>query len=160
MVRGRKPLATAVKEASGAFDKDPQRRNHNEPQAKRGWPIPPQHVLQDAIAKECWDNVCETLNELGILTTADQSVMSIYCSTYSQWLWLAEAVKDGNCSTVNDKGFIMVLPEANQVHKYADRLIRLMSELGLTPSSRSRLHVSKPKEEDPFNEWLNGNHDS
>jgi P27 family predicted phage terminase small subunit len=160
MVKGRKPQATAIKEASGAFIKDPQRRNKSEPEAKRGWPIAPKHVMSDAIAFECWTNVCTTLDELAILTTADQSLMALYCSTYSQWLWLAETVKDGNCSVTNVQGNVTTSPEAQQVHKYADRLLKMMSELGLTPSSRSRLHVKKDEETDPFQEWLKGSDDN
>lgn len=160
MVKGRKPIATAIKEASGAFVKDPQRRNKHEPEAKRGWPVAPKHVTSDPVANECWINVCTTLDELAILTTADQSLMALYCSTYSQWLWLAEMVKDGNCTTLNSNGNAAVSPEAQQVHKYADRLLKMMSELGLTPSSRSRLHVKKEEETDPFTEWMNSTGDN
>jgi P27 family predicted phage terminase small subunit len=160
MAKGRKPIATAIKEASGAFAKDPQRRNKSEPEAKRGWPNAPDHVKSDAVAFECWMNVCTTLDELAILTTADQCLMALYCSTYSQWLWLAETVKDGNCRDINVQGNATTTPEAQQVHKYADRLLKMMSELGLTPSSRSRLHVKKDEETDPFQDWLNDRSDN
>ena len=160
MVRGRKPLASAIKEASGAHAKNPNRRNPDEPEAKRGWPAAPEHVQLDAVAMECWTNVCTTLDELEILTVADQSLLALYCSTYSQWMWLAEAVRDGNCSMRDGKGALKSSPEAQHVHKYADRLLKMMSELGLTPSARSRLHVKKDEKTDPFTEWLNSDGDN
>lgn len=155
MVRGRKPLASAVKEASGAFLKDPQRRNKNEPKAKRGWPDKPEMIKADAIASDCWDRVCKTLDELNILTVADAYMLEAYCIDYSQWRWLVESCKEGRVIAMNEKGNISTSPEATQVHKYADRLLKRQSELGLTPSARSRLHTPEKQEEDPFTAWLN-----
>ena len=153
MVRGRKPLPTALKDASGAHDKNPQRRNASEPALAKGIPPIPESIAEDAIASKCWVSVCGTLHEMGILTLADASVMELYCVTYSQWRWLSEVVKDGNCSIATEKG-VTTLPEANQVHKYAATLIRLMAELGLTPSSRSRIHAAPKEEDDPFTDFL------
>ena len=67
---------------------------------------------------------------------------------------LSDFVKVGNFSKVYDKGNSSQSPEAQQVHKYAEKLIKLMAELGLTPSSRSRLRVEGKQEEDPFAEFL------
>ena len=154
MVRGRKPLPTATKEDSGAFVKNPQRRNELEPKAVRGFPSIPSQIEADAVAAECWQRLTRTLDELGILTTADAEILEAYCIDYSQWRWLSEYVREGNCREVNDKGSSSTSPEAQQVHKYADRLARRMVELGLTPSARSRLQVAKREEADPFTEFL------
>lgn len=154
MVRGRKPLPTAMKDASGAHEKNPQRRNSTEPVAQRGIPPIPESIADDEVASKCWQSVCATLNEMGILTIADASVMELYCVTYSQWRCLANVVKDGNCSTFTPSGGVTTLPEANQVHKYAGTLLRLMAELGLTPSSRSRIHATPKEEDDPFTDFL------
>jgi P27 family predicted phage terminase small subunit len=154
MVRGRKPLASAIKEASGAFIKDPQRRNKNEPKAKRGWPEKPENVKADSIASECWDKVCTTLDELNILTTADVFLLEAYCIDYSQWRWLSEMCSEGRVAGLTAGGSATATPEASQVHKYADRLLKRQAELGLTPSARSRLHTPEEKQDDPFTAWL------
>jgi P27 family predicted phage terminase small subunit len=154
MVRGRKPLSSAQKEASGAFAHNPKRRNKNEPQVKLGWPKMPTQVAKDAIAKECWQDVCSTLEEMNLLTTADKHLLAAYCMDYAQFCWLWEQCKEGNVTIFNDKGNAAVHPAANQIHKYADRLLKRQSELGLTPSSRSRLHAPKQEEDDPFVAWL------
>ena len=153
MVRGRKPLPTAVKEASGAFKKDPARRNENEPQSKAGIPPMPESLYGDEVAIRCWESVCRTLDDMGVMTLADVSVMELYCITYSQWRFLAEFVKGGNCSTITKNG-TSTSPEANQVHKYSATLMKLMAELGLTPSSRSRIHAVAKEEDDPFTDFL------
>lgn len=153
-MRGRKPLPTATKEASGAFEKDPQRRNDSEPIAKRGFPDVPVSIAGDELAVECWNRICGTLDDMGILTVSDFSVLEVYCQTYSQWRFLNDYVKNGNVREVSSKGDARTSPEAVQVHKYADRLVKLMAELGLTPSSRSRIHAPGKEEEDPFAEFL------
>jgi P27 family predicted phage terminase small subunit len=152
-MKGRKPLPTAIKEATGALKHDPQRRNNAEPTTKRGYPACPATIAVDEVAKQCWNETCELLDEMGILTTSDKRVLHVYCVTYSEWLFLSEYVKNGNVRLANDRGNETTSPEAGQVHKYADRLLKLLAELGLTPSSRSRLHVEK-KEDDPFADFM------
>jgi P27 family predicted phage terminase small subunit len=90
---------------------------------------------------------------MGILSIADQSVLEIYCVTYSQWRVLSAMVAGGNVAYMTERGSL-TSPEANQVHKYSATLIKLMAELGLTPSSRSRIHAISEDEEDPFVEFL------
>ena len=96
------------------------------------------------------------MESMSILTQADQSVLALYCSTYAQWRWLAEYVKEGNVREISEKGGVTTSPEAQQVHKYADRLVKLMAELGLTPSARSRIRVVGDEPQDAFTEWLKG----
>jgi P27 family predicted phage terminase small subunit len=154
MVRGRKPLASAIKEASGAFAHDPQRRNKSEPKAKQGWPDMPDIIKADEIAKRKWNHVCKLLDEMNLLTTADSDLLEQYCLDYSQFRWLWEQVREGNVTELNDRGNASTKPAAVQIHKYQDRLLKRESELGLTPSARSRLHAPQANEEDPFQQWL------
>lgn len=153
-MRGRKPLPTAVKEASGALEKNPQRRNKSEPKPLRGSPDVPESLLDDPVAMSCWTRTCKTLEGMGILTLAEHSVLELYCVTYSQWRNLSAFVANGNCTVVTDRGGTATSPEANQVHKYSATLIKLMAELGLTPSSRSRIHATPEEEEDLFSDFL------
>lgn len=154
-MRGRKPKTTAQKEASGAHRKNPQRRNKDEPKASRGAPAKPEHVAADEVASSQWDELCRTLDEMNILTTADRSLLALYCSTYAEWHRLQEHVSKNGCTTINDKGNVGQSPEGIQVHRYADRLLKMMAEMGLTPSSRSRIKVPKTEQEDnPFEQVL------
>jgi len=73
---------------------------------------------------------------------------------WSQFCWLWETCKEGNVASYDDKGKAIVSPAANQIHKYADRLLKRQSELGLTPSARTRLHAPQKEEEDEFQQWM------
>jgi len=154
MVKGRKPQSTAIKLAKGAFDKHPERRNHNEPTPQLGEPTIPEMVEQDPAAKARWLWVCEQLRSMNLLHVTDQGLIAGYCLDYSMMLSLWEAIKGGRVSDMTERGGITTKPEANQFHKFADRCLRREAELGLTPSARTRLRAPQKDEEDPFQEWL------
>ena len=154
MVRGRKPLSSAVKEASGAFAKDPQRRNREEPKPKLSDPKIPDHVEADPVAKSRWFWVCDQLREMSLLHATDQGLIAGYCLDYSMMLSLWEVIKGGQVSDMDEKGRSKLKPEANQFHSYSDRCLKREAELGLTPSSRSRLSAPQTEKEDEFAAWL------
>ena len=154
MVKGRKPLSNAVKEASGAFIKDPQRRNADEPKAKLGRPSCPDAVALDPVAKARWEWVCSQLESMNLLAVTDEGLIAGYCLDYSMMLSLWEVIKGGQVSDMDDKGRTKLKPEANQFHTYSDRLLKREAELGLTPSSRSRLRAPQSEPEDEFTSWL------
>jgi P27 family predicted phage terminase small subunit len=154
MVKGRKPQSTAIKLAKGAFDKHPERRNHNEPTPQLGEPTIPEIVEHDPAAKTRWLWVCEQLRSMNLLHVTDQGLIAGYCLDYSMMLSLWESIKGGRVSDMTERGGITTKPEANQFHKFADRILKREAELGLTPSARTRLRAPQKDEEDPFQEWL------
>ena len=154
MVKGRKPLSSATKEASGAFAKNPQRRNAKEPKPKLGRPKIPDAVEDDPVAKSRWYWVCEQLESMNLLAVTDQGLIAGYCLDYSMMLSLWEVIKGGQVSDMDEKGRTKLKPEANQFHTYSDRILKREAELGLTPSSRSRLKAPQTEEEDEFAQWL------
>jgi P27 family predicted phage terminase small subunit len=154
MAKGRKNQATSIKLAKGAFDKHPERRNHNEPTPQLGEPTIPEIVEQDPAAKARWLWVCEQLRSMNLLHVTDQGLIAGYCLDYSMMLSLWESIKGGRVSDMTERGGITTKPEANQFHKFADRILKREAELGLTPSARTRLRAPQKDEEDPFQEWL------
>ena len=67
--------------------------------------------------------------------------------------WLPKFAKDG--SPITRIKYYKPLPEIAEYHKLGDSLLKLESELGLTPATRSKLKVSKSfgrfgDEDDPF----------
>ena len=154
MVKGRKPTSTASKEASGAFVKHPERRNHDEPKAPRGMPKIPEAVESDEVARSRWFWVCKQLDAMNLLHETDQGLIAGYCLDYSMMLSLWEVIKGGQVTDMDGKGRGKLKPEANQFHAYSDRCLKREAELGLTPSSRSRLKAPQTEKEDEFMQWL------
>lgn len=150
----RRPIASAIHEQSGAYAKNPQRRNKNEPKPKLGWPDMPDYVEADDKARACWFQVCSALESMSILAVTDTHIIASYCMDYSQWQWLNEMVKEGNVTDIKGNGEVKVSAYESQLHKYADRILKRQAELGLTPSSRVKLHAPKKEEEDEFQAWM------
>ena len=147
MVRGRKPKPSPVKKASGAYRKNPKRENKREPKPPEGWPDCPDFVKAEPIAHEHWRWICRQLEEMKILTKADFSMVALAANTYARWRELDVMVAGGNVGDIGSKGTPVTRPEAAQVHNYADRYLKLIAEVGLTPSSRSRMQTTEQKDE-------------
>lgn len=141
MKPGTKPLPTTVKEARGSFVRNPQRRNKSEPKPKAGKPKKPRTVSTDKIANQAWKTISELLEDLKILSTADASVMESFCLNESQLRAADKQMKTedwGNrCSAA-----------MTQWNRCMDRRLKLLAELGLTPSARTRIVATSDDDED------------
>lgn len=135
-----------MKDASGALRKDPQRRNKNEPKPRPGWPEIPEEVEADDYARAKWFQTCQTLDEMRILTTADLDLLAAFCRTYSEYRKRLAHMDEHGITFDTEKG-PKITPQAQDVHKYADRMLKQIAELGLTPSARSRIKVPDSKED-------------
>jgi P27 family predicted phage terminase small subunit len=150
MGRGRKPTATAIKNAKGSFNRHPERRNHQEPQPKRSAPKQPASLKGDKVAQAMWRTTCKLLDDMNVLTVSDVHVIESYCLNESQMVTAQKDLKE------NGIGEGARLSNAFRAWSQCmDRRIKLMGELGLTPSARTRLVAVTEKEADPFLEFLN-----
>lgn len=138
MVRGRKPLASAAHRASGAYQKNPQRENKQEPKPAEGVPNKPAHIAACAVASSYWDHAVAQLVEMKLICKADRSVLEKF----------AEAMAFGR--------YAFECKDINEWKKASDSAKGFMIELGLTPSARSRLVVKDPEVEDDFTKWRKG----
>jgi P27 family predicted phage terminase small subunit len=163
-VAGRKPKPTILKLITG----NPGRRplNDQEPQPPAGLPDPPGHLT--AIARTEWDRLAPKMCDAGMLTHPDRAALAGYCQAYSDWVEHEENLrkygklvkspsrkitrrrKDGTEVTETSGGFPMQSPYLAMRNKALELMLRFAVELGLTPSSRSRVIVAKPpSKEDP-----------
>ena len=139
-MKGRKPKPTEIKRREGAYVHDPQREPVNEPEAPPGWPPVPTHLSPEALT--FWNEACRRMEELNTLSPVYGPTLEAYAHTYARWREAERLLSAGILIPVEAKegrpGFI-VNPVANQAHKFRDALLRYESELGLTPSSKSRV---------------------
>ena len=149
--QGRKPLPTQLKVVRGTDRKD--RMNKDEPRPKVTLPSPPAHLTAEA--KREWWRMGRRLVRLGLMTEIDKAALAIYCQTWARWEEAEAKIRE-----------IDVVTPGPQFHKYRKALVKeaadamrdlmkYLVEFGMTPSSRSRVHPSKPAEsEDPVEKWL------
>lgn len=145
----------AILEASGAYAKDPQRRPVDMPKYNPGAPEMPSIVADNEQAAWYWNWCCTVLSEAGVLTTACMPLLTIHALDWAQLMWLYEQTKDGNVATIGATGGPITSPEAGQLNLHANRFLKELSELGLTPASKSKIvAVAGKKEADPLAEML------
>jgi len=126
---GRKPLPSAVKRASGAYKKDPQRENKAEPKAVQGRPAMPKRLSGNKVAKAAWDSLCDALELENRLSITDGYIV--------EKLAMTEAFIDVAWNECDASLFNRLVA----THR------SLLSEVGLTASSRTKVTVPEKKDD-------------
>lgn len=160
-MRGRKPKPTALKRLEGNPGKRPIRGD--EPQPPRSQPTCPAHL--SPTAKSEWKRLAQSLNKMGVLTQVDRAVFSAYCQAYGRWVEAERKLAETPTLLKTPAGYVQPSPWLAIANKQLELMAKFMAELGLTPSSRSRLAIQVPggrkpwefdlDEDDPAAEFLN-----
>lgn len=148
-MRGRKPKPTHLKVLEG----NPGRRplNDREPEPEPILLMPPPELPK--IARDEWNRLARELYDLGMLTNLDQAIMEAYCYSYAKWKNALKEV-DGHPIVKTKNGNIIQNPWETVANRAYDQMIRALTELGLSPPSRSRVKVSPKKQKDIFAEFM------
>lgn len=140
---GPKPAPTQLRIVRG--DR-PDRINTKEPKAPKSVPRCPAWLSADA--KKIWRRTVKQLESMQILSEADQDVICAYVNAVVLYERATKIVDEVGV-LVEGRRDGMVKNPAVQVQRDQAQLIRqLGSELGLTPSSRSRLVIEEAAEDD------------
>lgn len=132
--RPRKP--TAVKKLQGTLQKC--RTNPAEPTPPNDLKAmtPPEYLTDSA--KEIWAFALSQAPE-GMLSTLDFGIFSEWAVVYDQFLTISESIKKGGTLRRETDGELVASPLLSKLHSTITLLRGLQSDLGFTPSSRSRV---------------------
>ena len=133
--RGRKPKPSAIRLLEG----NPGKRAINQREPKPDKKAPPCPKWLDPEAKKEWRRLSKKLEQLGILTEADMSVFASYCQAYARWKAAEEIISSHGFISQTPSGYLQAIPHVAIAKGYARIMNRCAEQLGLTPSSRSRL---------------------
>ena len=160
-MRGRKPTPTSLKILQGNPGKRPIRGR--EPQPPRSQPTCPAHLSPTAKAE--WKRLAQSLNKIGTLTQVDRAALAAYCQSYGRWVEAERKLAETPPLLKTPAGYVQASPWLAISSKQLELMAKFMAELGLTPSSRSRLAIQMPSgpkpwetefdEEDPAAEFFN-----
>ncbi|HWE03160.1 MAG TPA: phage terminase small subunit P27 family [Tepidisphaeraceae bacterium] len=137
---GRKPLPTEVRRLQG----NPQHRplNENEPTPAKGYPACPTHISGEA--RNEWDRITDELDGMGLLTTADRTVIALYCQSWQRWIKAETKVMEmGEIVGAPKTKTPMQNPWLSIANKAHEQCHKMLVELGLTPSARSKIKIDK-----------------
>ena len=158
---GRRPLPTAVKKLRGNAGK--QKLNDAEPKPPQGDPEMPPDLPKAAAAE--WKRIIPELRMLGVLSTIDRAALAAYCHAFARWFQAEREVKRYGI-TVREPILHLgartayVRIKKNPAVTISEGAMKLMKaflvEFGMTPSSRSRVRIAPPTDEDPLDSFLKG----
>lgn len=140
-MRGRKPVPTELKILRGNPGQRPL--NALEPQPEQAATLDPPDYLDDQGRRE-WVAKAPMLQRLGLLTEADLDTFGLYCQTFARWKHAQKQIALYGMVHVTEKtGSLQISPWLSIANKAQSECQKLLVEFGCTPSSRSRVTVSK-----------------
>jgi P27 family predicted phage terminase small subunit len=146
-MRGRRPKPTRLKVLMGNPGKRPLNPlNANEPKPEVAIPDCP--VELGAVARREWDRMAPQLASLRILTHLDRAALAAYCGAYAMWAEATEAIQKYGTMVKSPTGYPVQSPYVSIANRQAEIMMRIASEFGFTPASRSRISAPELHERD------------
>jgi P27 family predicted phage terminase small subunit len=101
-------------------------------------------LLADKRAADEWQRLAPMLRKVRIVTDADRSALLALCLEWSRYLTATEKVAAEGMMTKAPSGYPIPSPYLSIATRALHGCTRLWSELGLTPSSRTRVAPAQP----------------
>jgi P27 family predicted phage terminase small subunit len=139
-MRGRKPKPSAIKELAGNPGKRPL--NMAEPVPPPGVPESPMELSPEAQAE--WNRICPLLIQMGVLSTVDTTALAAYCECFAQSVSATRIVRKVGAVIKTPTGYPIQSPYVSVASKALEQMRKLLTEFGMTPSSRSRINATPP----------------
>jgi P27 family predicted phage terminase small subunit len=144
--QGRKPKPTKLRLLEGNPGKRPIRKD--EPDPALAIPTCPPHLSEEA--KKEWERVTPMLEKLGLLSQIDCAALSLYCQAWGRWVEAEEALRTYGVMVKSPNGFPMQSPYLAVANRAMEQIRAMLTEFGMSPSSRTRAHALAGGDDD---EW-------
>src|SRR5690606_18231720 len=134
-MRGRTPKPTRLKILTGNPGKRPL--NTSEPEPEPAIPECPAEL--GPVARREWDRLTGELSKLKLLTNLDRAALAAYCGAYALCAEATEAIQKFGTMVKSPSGYPIQSPYVSIANRQAEIMMRISSEFGFTPASRSRI---------------------
>src|SRR4051812_31758105 len=134
-MRGRRRKPTRLKMLTGNPGK--RRLNEDEPRPDANIPECPPEL--GPLAQQEWCRLVGELAVLRLLTNLDRAALAAYCGAYALWAESTAAIQKYGAMIKSPSGFPIQSPYLSIANRQAGIMMRIASEFGFTPASRSRI---------------------
>ena len=141
---GRRPKPTALKILDGT-QRGPKKR---EPGLPAGVPPMPERLQVDQVAVEKWHELAGILTSMGVLTLGDGEALATLCEVHSAEQQCLLQLRAGGAVMHTDLGGVKPNPAGPLYRSLVAQKASLLSEFGLTPSSRTKLATKAEVQKD------------
>jgi len=98
-------------------------------------------------AKKHWKKISSRLHDAGILTVIDSDALEAYCEAYSVWRHATDEIAKRGPVIEDEKGVLKRSPYFSVAQGAFDQMKALLTEFGMTPSSRTKVQSTKSDQE-------------
>jgi P27 family predicted phage terminase small subunit len=140
MIRGRRPKPSRMKALTGNPGKRPL--NPHEPRPEPAAPECPPEL--SPTARQEWERLTAELSKLNLITHLDRGALATYCGAYALWAEAMVQIQKYGTMVKSPTGYPMQSPYLGLANRQAELMMRIASEFGFTPASRSRISVPPP----------------
>jgi P27 family predicted phage terminase small subunit len=126
---------------------NPGKRPMNMHEPKPELTIPECPTELGPVARQEWDRLAGELSKLKLLTALDRAALAAYCGAYALWAEATEAIQKYGTMVKSPSGYPIQSPYVSIANRQAEIMMRIASEFGFTPASRSR--ISTPIKNEP-----------
>ena len=140
MIRGRRPKPTRMKALTGNPGKRPL--NPHEVRPEPAAPECPPELCP--IARQEWIRLTAELAILNLITHLDRGALATYCAAYALWAEAMVQIQKYGTMVKSPSGYPMQSPYIGLANRQAELMIRISSEFGFTPASRTRISAPPP----------------
>jgi P27 family predicted phage terminase small subunit len=81
------------------------------------------------------------LSRAHVLTDLDVDALALYCEAYARWAWANAQIKKHGVLVKTPNGFPTQSPLLQIANKAFEQMRVMLTEFGMTPSSRSRVYA-------------------
>jgi len=149
---GRKPIPSVIHLLQGGRKKTHRPLPQNEPLPPAIIPKCPKHL--DHEARKEWRRTARELEPLGMLTNLDKAIFASYCQAWSTWVYATEKVREKGLVVMASTGTPMLNPYFPIINKANEQMVKALVEIGMSPSSRSRVKVNEKPKKDEAEDFL------
>lgn len=147
---GRRPKPTALKLLDGT-QRGPAKQ---EPSLPAGVPPMPERLKVDQIAVDKWQELAGILTSMGVLTLGDGEALATLCEVHSAEQACLLQLRAGGAVMHTDLGGVKPNPAGPLYRSLVSQKAALLSEFGLTPSSRTKLATKAEVQKDELEEFF------
>lgn len=102
------------------------------------------------VAQKEWQRLSGELGKLRILTQLDRAALAAYCGAYALWAEATENIQKYGTMVKSPSGYPIQSPYVSVANRQAEIMMRIASEFGFTPASRSRISLPTTPERSLF----------
>ena len=121
--------------------------NAHEPRPEPALPECPPEL--SPTAQREWARLTVELSKLNLMTNLDRGALAAYCGAYAVWAEAMEQIQKYGTMVKSPTGFPIQSPYLAIANRQAEIMMRIASEFGFTPASRSRISAP-PKDQLPL----------